>query len=142
MTSTNPHRQSFLFAQLLLSFTPLALFSSFVLGTVVVSFISALLFTLFWTGAALLVLIPTLFFTVSLAIGLWAWAVGSFLLAKWLYELIPVSVKGDLEVDMPNGKSLLVNKTGEGYGDVQAKVEELPQKGFAPKREPQTVSAF
>lgn len=28
-----------------------------------------------------------------------------------------------MEVDMPNGKTVVVNKTGEGYGDVKAKVE-------------------
>jgi hypothetical protein len=27
-----------------------------------------------------------------------------------------------MEVDMPNGKTMVVNKTGEGYGDVEAKV--------------------
>lgn len=109
--------------QAVLSFTPLALFVSFAAGTVSLALITALLFSLFWLGAALLVLIPTLFVTVSLALGLWAWAVASFVVARWAYNLIPVSVRGGVEVGMPNGKTVTVSKTGEGYGDVQASVE-------------------
>lgn len=56
--------------------------------------------------------------------------------------MIPVTVKGGLEVDMPNGKSLLVNKTGQGYGDVEAKVEDLPPKGYVSRSEAPIVSAF
>lgn len=115
--------QAFLFIQLLLSFTPIALFASFVLATVLFSFITAFLFSLFWIGAAVLVLVPTLFVTVSIGIAVWAWAVGSFILSRWLYNLIPLTVRGGMAVDMPNGKTVLVSKTGDGYGDVDAKVE-------------------
>jgi hypothetical protein len=123
--------QSFLLIQLLLSFTPLLLFGSFAVATILFSFISALLFSLFWIGAALLVLVPILFVTVSLGIGLWVWAVGSFLLARWVYGMVPLSVKGGMEVAMPNGKTVVVNKSGDGYGDVEAKVKPgVPQREF------------
>lgn len=61
--------------------------------------------------------------TVSLGIAIWIWAVSSFLVARWAYNMIPLNVRGGMEVDMPNGKTVVVNKTGEGYGDVKAKVE-------------------
>ncbi|KAI9746663.1 MAG: hypothetical protein M1818_000377 [Claussenomyces sp. TS43310] len=118
-----PFLASFILIQVILSFTPIAIFASFVLGTLLLSFVTALLFSLFWIGAALLVLVPTLFVSVSLGIGVWIWAVSSFLVARWVYNLIPVNVKGGMEVNMPNGKTMIVNKTGEGYGDVEAKVE-------------------
>jgi len=118
-----PLLAAFIFIQLVLSFMPIALFASFVLATILFSFITALIFSLFWIGAALLVLVPTLFVTVSIGIAVWAWAVGSFIVSRWLYSLIPVSVKGGMAVDMPNGKTVLINKTGEGYGDVDAKIK-------------------
>jgi hypothetical protein len=46
--------------------------------------------------------------------------------------MIPLSVTGGVEVDMPNGKTVVVNKTGDGYGDVEAKVKpQVPAKSFA-----------
>ncbi|PVH87019.1 hypothetical protein DL98DRAFT_526323 [Cadophora sp. DSE1049] len=115
-------RQTFLLSQLILSFTPIALFLSFSLGVLFLSLITALLFSLFWIGVALLVLVPTLFITVSLAIVVWIWAVSSFLIARWVYNVVPVSVRGRTEVALPNGKTAVVEKTGEGYGDVKGEV--------------------
>ncbi len=102
---TGPNAQSFLFIQLVFSFTPVALFASFALGTILFSFITALLFSLFW-----------IFVTVSLGIAVWIWAVSSFLVSRWAYNMIPLSVRGGMAVDMPNGKTVVVNKTGDGYG--------------------------
>lgn len=106
-----------------MALTPILLFTTFVVSTIIFSFASALFFSLFWIGAALLVLVPSLFTTVALGIAIWAWAIGSFVVAKWLYSIIPVSVRGKAAVDMPNGKTLKVKKTGDGYGDVKAEVE-------------------
>ncbi|CZR54282.1 uncharacterized protein PAC_04165 [Phialocephala subalpina] len=113
---------TFVVAQLVFSFLPLALFASFVLGTLLLSLISALLFSLFWIGVALLVLVPTLFITVSLAFVFWVWAISSFLISKWVYDRIPVSIKGQSEVGLPNGKKLVVDK-GEGKGDFKGEVQ-------------------
>lgn len=107
-------KQFFIFTQLLLSITPLTLFLSFTLGTLALSLLAALLFSLFWTGVALLILLPVLFITVSLALALWIWAVSSFLLARWVYNVFPVGVGGRAEVGMPNGKKVVVEK-GEGW---------------------------
>ncbi len=71
-----------------------------------------------------MVLVPTLFVTVSLGIAVWVWAVGSFLVARWLWNLLPINVKGTAEVALPNGKKVVVNKsdgwtnTGEIKGEV------------------------
>ncbi|KAF8848756.1 hypothetical protein BDZ45DRAFT_681022 [Acephala macrosclerotiorum] len=114
---------TFVVAQLLFSFLPLALFASFVLGTLFLSLISALLFSLFWIGVALLVLVPTLFITVSLGFIFWVWAISSFLVSKWVYDRISVNVKGQTEVGLPNGKKFVVDK-GEGLGDFKGEVKE------------------
>ncbi|KAG0652443.1 hypothetical protein D0Z07_1373 [Hyphodiscus hymeniophilus] len=119
-----PLLATFLFIQLILSFTPLALFISFTIGTLLLSLITALVFSLFWIGVALLVLVPTLFITVSLGIAVWIWAVTSFLVARWVYNVVPINVKGKAEMGLPNGKKVVVNKrdgwtdTGEVKGEV------------------------
>jgi hypothetical protein len=41
------------------------------------------------------VLVPTLLVTASLGLLLWAWAVGSFVVARWLYEQL-VRREGEL----------------------------------------------
>lgn len=84
-----------------------------------------MIFSLFWIGVALLVLVPTLFITVSLGIVVWIWAVTSFLVARWLYNIVPINVKGHAEAQMPNGKKIVVHKTGEGYGDVKGEVKDV-----------------
>lgn len=45
------------------------------------------------------------------------------MVARWLYNVLPVSVKGKAEVGIPNGKTIVVDKTGGGYGDVNAEVK-------------------
>ncbi|TVY35923.1 hypothetical protein LSUB1_G006355 [Lachnellula subtilissima] len=103
-----PLLASFLAIQLSLSLTPLLLFTSFVLGVLSLSLISALLFSLFWIGVALLLLVPTLFVTVSLGLIVWIWAVSSFVVVRWVYNLVPV--KGAAKVELVNGKVLKVEK--------------------------------
>jgi hypothetical protein len=94
--------QTFILIQFLLSSTPIALFLAFALGTLALSFITALLFSIFWIGIALLLLVPTLFITVSLGIVLWVWAVSSFLIARWVYNFVPVRVAQVTKGKMPN----------------------------------------
>jgi membrane protein implicated in regulation of membrane protease activity len=108
-------QQTFLAIQLALSSTPLLLF---------LSFVTALLFSLFWIGVALLLLLPTLFVTVSLGIVVWIWAVSSFLVARWVYDVVPVNVRGKAEVGLPNGKKIVVDKQDgwRGEGKVEGKV--------------------
>ena len=117
-TDNAPPPQSFLLIQLLLSFTPLLLFGSFAVAIILFSFISALLFSLFWIGVALLILVPTLFITVSLGIVVWIWAVSSFLVARWVYNVVPVNVRGKAEQGCmrccePNKQQSLQSSTNE-----------------------------
>lgn len=90
----------------------------------------AIVFTIFWLGIALLALVPTLFLTGGLALLLWAWAVGSFVVARWLWGLVPAGVKAGWEVEHPaangnpnansnssyEGHSFLVGKRADGDG--------------------------
>jgi membrane protein implicated in regulation of membrane protease activity len=115
--------QTFLAVQIFLSATPLLLFVSFTVGTLFLSLITAAVFSLFWIGVALLVLIPTLFVTVSIGIAVWIWLVSSFLIARWVYNVVPINVRGKTEVGLPNGRKAVVTKSGEGYGDLDGEVK-------------------
>ncbi|KAH8815573.1 hypothetical protein F5884DRAFT_182918 [Xylogone sp. PMI_703] len=115
----HPFLATFIAFQILLSFTPLALFAAFVIGTLLFSLFAALVFSLFWTGVALLVLIPTLFITVPIGVFLWVSATTSFLAARWLYNVLPFVVREER-----NGKGITIMKeekrsgasTGTGTG--------------------------
>ncbi|KAH7141292.1 hypothetical protein B0J13DRAFT_556579 [Dactylonectria estremocensis] len=92
--------QSFIVAQLLFSFLPVLLFVSFALSTVAFSLGAALVFALFWIGVAFMVLVPALLLTSSVAVLIWAWAVGSFLVARWLYNHVPTGAYEEKSVDV------------------------------------------
>jgi len=81
--------------------------------------------SLFWIGVALLVLLPALFITVSLGLVVWIWAVTSFVVARWVYNIVPINVRGSGEAEFPNGKKIVLSKTGEGYGDVKGDVVDI-----------------
>lgn len=104
--------QTFLAAQLIFSFIPLLTFAIFSLSTVAFAFFAAIVFSLFWIGVALLVLVPALLVTFSIAVLVWAWAVGSFIVARWLYYHSPVGMQGDLQVET-GGKRFTVYKEGK-----------------------------
>ncbi|TDZ54089.1 hypothetical protein CTRI78_v006517 [Colletotrichum trifolii] len=105
---------AFLLAQVVFSSLPILVFSTFAISTVLFALGAAVIFALFWVGVALFILVPTLFFTCSIAILVWVWAAGSFLLAQWLYNMSPISAKGSVEVDTPNGQKLVVAKQEDG----------------------------
>ncbi|KIN05900.1 hypothetical protein OIDMADRAFT_112846 [Oidiodendron maius Zn] len=119
-----PILAAFLAIQFALSLTPLLLFVSFAAGIVVVSLVVAVLFSLFWIGIALLLLIPTLFVTVSLGIAVWIWAVSSFLVARWIWNILPVNVRGNTEVLLPNGRKAVFTKSTDGIGGVKGEVRD------------------
>ncbi|KAI8150612.1 hypothetical protein K4K49_011878 [Colletotrichum sp. SAR 10_70] len=106
---------AFIVAQAIFSSLPIIVFSTFAVSTIVFALGAAVIFALFWVGVALLVLVPTLFFTCSVGILVWTWAAGSYLLARWLYEMSPVSAKGGLEVETPNGQKFVVGKDEDGF---------------------------
>ncbi|KAH8174408.1 promethin domain-containing protein [Sarocladium implicatum] len=110
---------SFIVSQFLLSFLPLLLFTTFALSTVAFSLGAAVVFALFWIGVAFMLLVPTLLVTSSIAVLVWGWAVGSFLVARWLYRHSPVGVQGDLRIDAAGRKVDVV----KGENGVDASVE-------------------
>ncbi|KAF4983454.1 hypothetical protein FZEAL_1183 [Fusarium zealandicum] len=102
--NTAAFASSFLVSQLLLSFLPLLIFITFSLSTVAFALGAAILFALFWIGVALLLLVPTLLVTSSIAVLVWGWAVGSFLVARWLYNHAPVGVQNGQVIKKENQK--------------------------------------
>lgn len=91
--SARPILFSFIVSQLIFSFLPLLLFITFSLSTVAFALGAALIFALFWIGVAFMVLMPTLILTSSIAVLIWGWAIGSFLVARWLYNHVPVTTQ-------------------------------------------------
>ena len=111
------------------------LFVSFVGSITLFALVTAVLFTLFWTGVALLFLVPTLFLTFSVAVLVWLWIVSAFVVARWIYNLVPATA-GAGPRRQPSGKQVassneLKNETASrdiaypesdmGYRDVRAK---------------------
>lgn len=74
---------------------------------------------MFWIGVAFLLLVPTVLVTSSIAVLVWGWAVGSFVVARWLYAHSPVGVRGDVRVE-GMGRGVEVRKDEDG---VDGKVE-------------------
>ncbi|KAG9497652.1 hypothetical protein J7337_010515 [Fusarium musae] len=101
--SSRPVLFSFIVSQLLLSFLPLLIFLTFSLSTIVFALGAAIVFALFWIGVALLVLVPALLVTSSIAVLVWGWAIGSFIIARWLYNHSPVGVQNNEVVKKENG---------------------------------------
>jgi len=63
----------------------------------------------------MLVLVPTLCVTFSIGVLVWMWAVSSYIVARWLYNAMPVSVKGGVEVQPTNGTAAVVSKDEDGF---------------------------
>ncbi|EWG47352.1 hypothetical protein FVEG_07481 [Fusarium verticillioides 7600] len=101
--SSRPILFSFIVSQLLLSFLPLLIFLTFSLSTIIFVLGAAIVFALFWIGVALLVLVPALLVTSSIAVLVWGWAIGSFIIARWLYNHSPVGVQNNEVVKKENG---------------------------------------
>ncbi|KAG8409934.1 hypothetical protein J3458_019007 [Metarhizium acridum] len=112
--SARPLLFSFLVAQALLCFFPLLLFATFSLCTVAFGLVAAIIFALFWIGIALLVLVPTLLVTSSLAVLVWAWSAGSFLVARWLYQRALLRASGGEVRVGTDGKQVAVVKDEDG----------------------------
>lgn len=77
-----------LLSLLTFSLIPVLLFLSFTGSTALVAAGAAVVFAMFWTGVALAVLVPTLFITCGIAICVWAWAVASFMAARWALRVL------------------------------------------------------
>lgn len=107
---------AFIVSQILFSALPLALFISFSLSTAAFAIVSATLFCVFWIGVGLLVLCPVLFITSGIAILVWAWAIVTFLVGRKIYQMLPVSMQGDMQVKMPSGKKVIFQKERNGNG--------------------------
>ncbi|KAK2594177.1 hypothetical protein QQS21_008116 [Conoideocrella luteorostrata] len=111
--SARPVLFSFLATQTLLSFFPILLFAAFSISCVVFALGAAIIFSLFWIGVALLVLVPTLLVTSSIAVLVWTWCIGSFVVARWLYTHAPFGVNAGVQVAAA-GKQVSIVKDEKG----------------------------
>ncbi|KAI1262215.1 hypothetical protein F5Y18DRAFT_398956 [Xylariaceae sp. FL1019] len=112
--SERPVLAALIVTQASLAAFPILFFLGFALSTLTFATLSALAFTFFWVGLALLFLIPTLLVTSGLGLLVWLWVVGSYLTGRWAYNKLPVSVRGDVQVDGPGGKSVIFHKQISG----------------------------
>ncbi|KAM4064384.1 promethin domain-containing protein [Hirsutella rhossiliensis] len=113
LAAARPVLFSFALSQLLFSFLPLLLFAAFAASTVIFALGAAIFFALFWIGIALLLLVPALLVVSSIALLVWGWALGSFLIARWLYAHAPVAANGRVDVDVA-GRHMDVVKNENG----------------------------
>lgn len=112
--SARPVLFSLLVAQGLFSSLPLFLFVAFSVSCVASALGAAVIFSLFWIGLALLALVPTLLLVSSFAVLLWAWCVGSFFVARWLYTRAPFAVNAGVQVGA-GGKQVSILKDEHGF---------------------------
>ena len=70
---------------------------------------AAIIFSLFWIGVALLILVSTVFVTGGIGICIWGWGVASFVAARWVYRMLPASMRESVVLEPtskgPNGSS-------------------------------------
>ncbi|KAH8882249.1 hypothetical protein GQ53DRAFT_753741 [Thozetella sp. PMI_491] len=126
---------AFLLVQASLALLPLLLFASFVVSTVLFAAGTALHFSLFWIGVALLLLVPTLLTTFSIGVGAWAWGVASFMVLRWLYGLMPYSIKVGSDGSGTDHKLVL-----QGQHRQAKAVDDAPMVSVAPtKADPEVL---
>ncbi|KAF4121870.1 hypothetical protein GMORB2_1710 [Geosmithia morbida] len=65
-------------------------FAVFALSILSLALGAALLFSLFWMGVALAFIVPVLLAALLASVIVWAWLVGGFLVARWLYIRVPL----------------------------------------------------
>lgn len=108
--------------QLVVNSLPVGAFLAFSSGVVAFSATMAVLFSMFWIGCALFVLLPVLFITSSIGVMFWLWTVGSFVMARWLYRIVPVSVTGRCEARLPTGNLVKNGRLGD-EGRMRVRIE-------------------
>ncbi|KAJ4165725.1 hypothetical protein LMH87_007345 [Akanthomyces muscarius] len=86
LASTRPFFFSAAATLLFFSALPILLFATFALSVAAMAVGGSILFALFWLALGVLVLVPTLGVTTCLALLVWAWAAGSFVVGRAAYR--------------------------------------------------------
>ncbi|KAI1499559.1 hypothetical protein F5X99DRAFT_273322 [Biscogniauxia marginata] len=115
--TARPILSSFILVQALFSLLPLLFFAGFVLSTAAAALVCAATFALFWAGVAALFLAPTLFLVSGLALLVWAWALATFLAARWVYQVLPAGARGDARLLRVPGLGIGGGARGGSDGD-------------------------
>lgn len=108
---------------LLFSALPLAIFAIFSVSVAAVSLIGALLFALFWLVVGLLVLGAVLCVTSVLALLVWAWATGTFLVARTTYRAYSQWDERRRQPLPGAGAGAVTGNNGNGHAAVATAVE-------------------
>ncbi|KAM3562416.1 hypothetical protein MY1884_001811 [Beauveria asiatica] len=88
MASTRPLIFSAAATLVCFSALPMLLFTLFAVSVAAMAVGGAILFALFWLALGVLVLVPTLGVSALLALLVWAWAAGSFVVGRAAYRAI------------------------------------------------------
>ncbi|ATY61895.1 hypothetical protein A9K55_007774 [Cordyceps militaris] len=88
LASTRPLIFSAALALLFFSALPILLFAVFSVCVASMAVGGGILFALFWLALGVLVLVPTLAVTSVLALVVWAWVVGSFIVVRAMYGAV------------------------------------------------------
>ncbi|KAM3438954.1 hypothetical protein NHJ13734_003951 [Beauveria thailandica] len=88
MASTRPLIFSAAATLVCFSALPMLLFALFAVSVAAMAVGGAILFALFWLALGVLVLVPTLGVSALLALLVWAWAAGSFVVGRAAYRAI------------------------------------------------------
>ncbi|OAA71528.1 hypothetical protein ISF_02079 [Cordyceps fumosorosea ARSEF 2679] len=88
LASTRPLIFSAAATLLFFSALPILLFSVFAVSVATMAVGGGILFALFWLALGVLFLVPTLAVTSLLALLVWAWAAGSFVIARAAYRAV------------------------------------------------------
>ncbi|KAK3366155.1 hypothetical protein B0T24DRAFT_638124 [Lasiosphaeria ovina] len=105
--------QTFILSEVIFCIIPVLVFLAFAGSVFFVAIGAALVFTLFLSGLALLLLVPALFLASAVAATVSVWAVGSFLVAQWLYNVLQQGeTTSTLETKIDGGGSREAVKMG------------------------------
>ncbi|KAM0744562.1 hypothetical protein ACQRIT_001051 [Beauveria bassiana] len=88
MASTRPLIFSAVATLVCFSALPMLLFALFAVSVAAMAVGGAILFALFWLALGVLVLVPTLGVSALLALLVWAWAAGSFIVGRAAYRAV------------------------------------------------------
>lgn len=109
----HPLLATFILSEVIFCIIPVLVFLAFAGSVFFVAIGAALVFTLFLSGLALLLLVPALFLASAVAATVSVWAVGSFLVAQWLYNVLQQGeTTSTLETKIDGGGSREAVKMG------------------------------
>ncbi|KAM3503301.1 hypothetical protein MY10362_004271 [Beauveria mimosiformis] len=132
MASTRPLIFSAAATLVCFSALPMLLFALFAVSVAAMAVGGAILFALFWLALGVLVLVPTLGVSALLALLVWAWAAGSFVVGRAAYRAIVAWVAG---------RAAQQQQQKDGKAQKQIKQQQQQQPPPVPQSRPEKKAA-